>query len=138
MDKGKDGNLGFINFPDEISKLRYTIAKFKEYDKKRKRYLCHLENEIIRLKERVKELEGLTMRQHEEIDELIDAYECAKPLIADPKHKAYVYELVKRSREASRWRKQAEKVDELRKEIADLKEQNKGLKTIIHNLHNGR
>ena len=139
MDEVRDKYEGvpYIGFPDEVSRMKYTIEKFKRYDSRRKNYIANLHQEIASLKEKVKSLESLTERQHEEIDELIDAYNCAKPLISDPKQKAYVYELIRRSREGKSDRKKAAQYDALAQENRNLREENKSLKQIIHNLHNG-
>lgn len=89
----KRGN--FSNF-DEVTRLRYTIARFKEYDRKRKTYLRNLEHACENYRNKIKEYEALTERQHYEIDELMNAYENSKPLIDNPSQKAYVYELLHR------------------------------------------
>lgn len=137
----EEEGLQYIEFQDELCRLRYTIAKYKEHDKKRNRYIAHLLRMNDQQAEKIKRLEALSERQHEEIDELMDAYDGAKPLIADKAHRAYVYELIKRANEAKKNRRVVEK---LTTENTRLSEENKGLKdrvkaleTIIKNLHNG-
>lgn len=136
-----DDGIQYIKFMDEECRLRYLIDKYKKHDKKRNRYIAHLLQMNDQQAEKIKRLEALSERQHEEIDELIDAYDGAKPLIADKAHRAYVYELLKRANEAKKNRRAVEK---LTTENAQLSEENKGLKdrvkaleTIIKNLHNG-
>ena len=46
----EEEGLQYIEFQNEECRLRYTIAKFKEYDKKRKRYIAHLERMLERNK----------------------------------------------------------------------------------------
>lgn len=138
----EDEVLQYIEFPDELYRLRYTITKYKEHDKKRNRYMAHLQRMYEQQREKVKRLELLTERQHEEIDELIDAYNAAKPLIADKSHRAYVYELIKRSKDSSKNKQAAERLsaenDRLSKENRDLKDRVNALEAIIKNLHNGK
>lgn len=136
----KDGERR-IEFADEVSRLRYTIAKYKEHDKKRNNYIAHLIRQNETLVEKVKRLEKLTEQQHEEIDELIAAYDGAKPLIADPEHKAWVYELVKKAQQLKEARRIA---GQLGRDNNQLKEKNKeladhisALEDIIKRLHNG-
>lgn len=136
-----DDGIQYIKFMNEECRLRYLIDKYKEYDKKRNRYIAHLLRMNDQQAEKIKRLEALSERQHEEIDELMDAYDGAKPLIADKAHRAYVYELIKRANEAKKNRRVVEK---LTTENTRLSEENKGLKdrvkaleTIIKNLHNG-
>lgn len=92
--------------------------------------------------DKTKRLEALTERQHEEIDELMDAYNGAKPLIADKAHRAYVYELIKRSKESTKNKRAVDKLtaenSHLSEENKELKEKIKALETIIKNLHNGK
>lgn len=120
-----DNNVGhFSNFENvEVLRLRYTIAKFKEYDAKRKRYVAHLERLVEKYRARIKELEKLTERQHNEIDELINSYETARPLISNPEQKAYVFELV-------------EKIGKLRDERTQLKCENQQLREQLKMNHN--
>lgn len=136
-----DDGIQYIKFMNEECRLRYLIDKYKEHDKKRNRYIAHLLRMNDQQAEKIKRLEALSERQHEEIDELMDAYDGAKPLIADKAHRAYVYELIKMANEAkkNRW-----VVEKLTTENTRLSEENKGLKdrvkaleTIIKNLHNG-
>lgn len=136
-----DDGIQYIKFMNEECRLRYLIDKHKEHDKKRNRYIAHLLRMNDQQAEKIKRLEALSERQHEEIDELMDAYDGAKPLIADKAHRAYVYELIKRANEAKKNRRVVEK---LTTENTRLSEENKGLKdrvkaleTIIKNLHNG-
>ena len=136
-----DDGIQYIKFMNEECRLRYLIDKYKEHDKKRNRYIAHLLRMNDQQAEKIKRLEALSERQHEEIDELMDAYDGAKPLIADKAHRAYVYELIKRANEAKKNRRVVEK---LTTENTRLSEENKGLKdrvkaleTIIKNLHNG-
>jgi hypothetical protein len=136
-----DDGIQYIKFMNEECRLRYLIDKYKEHDKKRNRYIAHLLRMNDQQAEKIKRLEALSERQHEEIDELMDAYDGAKPLIADKAHRAYVYELIKRTNEAKKNRRVVEK---LTTENTRLSEENKGLKdrvkaleTIIKNLHNG-
>lgn len=136
-----DDGIQYIKFMNEECRLRYLIDKYKEHDKKRNRYIAHLFRMNDQQAEKIKRLEALSERQHEEIDELMDAYDGAKPLIADKAHRAYVYELIKRANEAKKNRRVVEK---LTTENTRLSEENKGLKdrvkaleTIIKNLHNG-
>ena len=136
-----DDGIQYIKFMNEECRLRYLIDKYKEHDKKRNRYIAHLLRMNDQQAEKIKRLEALSERQHEEIDELMHAYDGAKPLIADKAHRAYVYELIKRANEAKKNRRVVEK---LTTENTRLSEENKGLKdrvkaleTIIKNLHNG-
>lgn len=136
-----DDGIQYIKFMNEECRLRYLIDKYKEHDKKRNRYIAHQLRMNDQQAEKIKRLEALSERQHEEIDELMDAYDGAKPLIADKAHRAYVYELIKRANEAKKNRRVVEK---LTTENTRLSEENKGLKdrvkaleTIIKNLHNG-
>jgi len=136
-----DDGIQYIKFMNEECRLRYLIDKYKEHDKKRNRYIAHLLRMNDQQAEKIKRLEALSERQHEEIDELMDAYDGAKPLIADKAHRANVYELIKRANEAKKNRRVVEK---LTTENTRLSEENKGLKdrvkaleTIIKNLHNG-
>lgn len=137
-----DDGIQYIQFQDEESRLRYLISKYKEHDKKRNRYIAHLMRQNEQLLDKVKRLEGLTERQHEEIDELMDAYNGAKPLIADKAHRAYVYELIKRSKESTKNKRSVEKLtaenNRLSEENKDYKERIMALETIIKNLHNGK
>ncbi len=134
--------IRYIKFVDEESRLRYLIKKYKEHDRKRNRYIAHVENLFEQQKEKSKRLQALTEREHEEMDELMDAYDGAKPLIADMKHRAYVFELLKRSNESSKNKRKADKLEEeannLRQENKDLKERIEALETIIKNQHNGK
>lgn len=134
--------IKYIKFISEECRLRYLINRYKEHDKKRNRYIEELLAEIDRLKK-------LTERQHEEIDELIDAYDNAKPLILSPKQKAYIYELIKRSRESSNYKIKCENLTTANKQLSDknkkLKEKNaaltervQALEEIIKQLHNGK
>lgn len=110
-----DGNkekLPTVRFQDELHKLRYTIKKFKAYDSERKKYIAGLLNEMERKDERIRQLEALTERQHADIDEMLDAYANAGPLIAEPKKKAFLYELVRRSKESTSLRKRLAKITE--------------------------
>ena len=145
----EEEGLQYIEFQNEECRLRYTIAKFKEYDKKRKRYIAHLERMLGRNKQKIESLEALTERQHEEIDELMDAYDGAKPLIADRSHRAYVYELIKRANEASKLRRKCDNIEEENKTLHDknerqkehiqsLKEKVEALENVIKSLHNGK
>lgn len=137
-----DDGIQYIQFQDEESRLRYLISKYKEHDKKRNRYIAHLMRQNEQLLDKVKRLEGLTERQHEEIDELMDAYNGAKPLIADKAHRAYVYELIKRSKESTKNKRSVEKLtaenNRLSEKNKDYKERIIALETIIKNLHNGK
>lgn len=107
----------FTNFDDEVYRLRYIIAKFKEYDAKRKLY-------VQQLRQRIRELENLTEQQHLDMDALIEAYNCARPLIANPKEKATIYELIKRSRERDTYKQRCENqnnyISQLRTRIQKL------------------
>lgn len=136
-----DDGIQYIKFQDEESRLRYLISKYKEHDKKRNRYVAHLMRQNEQLTDKVKRLEALTERQHEEIDELMDAYNGAKPLIADKAHRAYVYELIKRSKESTKNKKAVERLTEENNRLSeankDYSEKIKALETIIKNLHNG-
>ena len=134
--------IKFIKFVSEECRLRYLVNRYKEHDRKRKRYIEELLAEIERLKK-------ITEHQHEEIDELIDAYDNAKPLIQNPKQKAYIYELIKRSRESSNYRIKCENLTIANKQLSDknkkLKEKNtalteriQALEEIIKRLHNGK
>lgn len=145
----EEEGLQYIAFQDEECRLRYTIAKFKEYDKKRKRYIAHLERLIERYRQKIESLEALTERQHEEIDELMDAYDGAKPLIADRSHRAYVYELIKRANEARKLKRKCDNIEEENKTLHDkdkrqkehiqsLKEKVEALENVIKSLHNGK
>lgn len=120
-----DDGIQYIKFMNEECRLRYLIDKYKEHDKKRNRYIAHLLRMNDQQAEKIKRLEALSERQHEEIDELMDAYDGAKPLIADKAHRAYVYELIKRANEAKKNRRVVEK---LTTENTRLSEENKGLK----------
>ena len=120
-----DDGIRYIQFQDEESRLRYLIDKYKKHDKKRNNYIAHLTRQNEQLLDKTKRLEALTERQHEEIDELMDAYNGAKPLIADKAHRAYVYELIKRSKEST---KNKRAVDKLTAENSHLSEENKELK----------
>lgn len=136
-----DDGIQYIQFQDEESRLRYTISKYKEHDRKRNRYIAHLLRQNEQLIEKNKRLEALTERQHEEIDELMDAYNGAKPLIADKAHRAYVYELIKRSNESTKNKRAVERLtaenSRLSEENKDYGEKIKALETVIKNLHNG-
>ena len=137
-----DDGIRYIQFQDEESRLRYLIDKYKKHDKKRNNYIAHLTRQNEQLLDKTKRLEALTERQHEEIDELMDAYNGAKPLIADKAHRAYVYELIKRSNESKKHKRAVDKLTEenshLSEENKELKEKIKALETIIKNLHNGK
>lgn len=137
-----DDGIRYIQFQDEESRLRYIIAKFKEHDKKRGRYINHLIRVTEQQKEKIQRLEKLTERQHEEIEELMNAYDGAKPLIADRKHRAYVYELLKRATESSNYKNQCDNLANTNKQLSqhnqELKEKVNALETIIKNLHNGK
>ena len=137
-----DDGIRYIQFQDEESRLRYLIDKYKAHDKKRNGYIAHLIRQNEQLIEKIKRLEALTERQHEEIDELIDAYNGAKPLIADKTHRAYVYELIKRSNESQKNKREVERLTaenyRLSEENRDFKDRIKALETIIKNLHNGK
>ena len=137
-----DDGIRYIEFENEEARLRYLICKYKEHDKKRNNYIAHLMRMNEQQSEKIKRLESLTERQHEEIDELMDAYNGAKPLIADKAHRAYVYELIKRSNESS---KNKRMVEILTDKNTSLSEENKNLnnrvialETIIKKLHNGK
>lgn len=136
-----DDGIQYIKFMNEECRLRYLIDKYKEHDKKRNRYIAHLLRMNDQQAEKIKRLEALSERQHEEIDELMDAYDGAKPLIADKAHRAYVYELIKRANEAKKNRRVVEKLTtentRLSEENKGLKDREKALETIIKNLHNG-
>lgn len=145
----EEDGLQYIEFQNEECRLRYTIAKYKEHDKKRNRYMAHLERQNDRYRQRIESLEALTERQHEEIDELMDAYDGAKPLIADRSHRAYVYELLKRATEGSKLKRKCENIEEENKTLHNknkrLKEHNQSLKekvealeNVIKSLHNGK
>lgn len=122
-----------------VERLRFTIARYKEHDKKRKRYILNLMDEIENAKKRVKQLELLTERQHNEIDELIDAQENAKPLIANPNQKACVYKLLQRIEHlkpfASLYNKAMERCDRQELRIKELEELVKALQENIKTLH---
>ncbi len=137
-----DDGIRYIQFQDEESRLRYLIDKYKKHDKKRNNYIAHLTRQNEQLLDKTKRLEALTERQHEEIDELMDAYNGAKPLIADKAHRAYVYELIKRSKESTKNKRAVDKLtaenSHLSEENKELKEKIKALETIIKNLHNGK
>lgn len=137
-----DAGIQYIQFQNEECRLRYTISRFKEYDKKRNRYIAHLTRMNEQLSEKVKRLERLTERQHEEIDELMDAYNGAKPLIADKAHRAYVYELIKRANESSKNKRDVERLSTDNARLTDdnnnLRDRVKALETIIKNIHNGK
>lgn len=137
-----DDGIRYIQFQDEESRLRYLIDKYKKHDKKRNNYIAHLTRQNEQLLDKTKRLEALTERQHEEIDELMDAYNGAKPLIADKAHRAYVYELIKRSNESKKNKRAVDKLtaenSHLSEENKELKEKIKALETIIKNLHNGK
>lgn len=134
--------IKYIEFVDEESRLRYLIKKYKEHDRKRNRYITHVENLYEQQKGKSQRLQGIVERQHEEIQELMDAYNSAKPLIQDKNYKAYVYELLKRSNESSKNKRRADKLEEeaksLRQENKDLKERIAALETIIKDKHNGK
>lgn len=137
-----DDGIRYIQFQDEESRLRYLIDKYKKHDKKRNNYIAHLTRQNEQLLDKTERLEALTERQHEEIDELMDAYNGAKPLIADKAHRAYVYELIKRSKESTKNKRAVDKLtaenSHLSEENKELKEKIKALETIIKNLHNGK
>ena len=137
-----DDGIQYIKFVDEESRLRYIISKYKEHDKKRNGYIAHLMRQNEQLIEKNKRLEALTERQHEEIDELMDAYDGAKPLIAYKAHRAYVYELIKRANESTKNKRTVEKLTEensrLSEENIGYKDRIESLETIIKNLHNGK
>lgn len=137
-----DDGIRYIQFQDEESRLRYLIDKYKKHDKKRNNYIAHLTRQNEQLLDKTKRLEALTERQHEEIDELMDAYNGTKPLIADKAHRAYVYELIKRSKESTKNKRAVDKLtaenSHLSEENKELKEKIKALETIIKNLHNGK
>jgi len=137
-----DDGIRYIQFQDEESRLRYLLDKYKKHDKKRNNYIAHLTRQNEQLLDKTKRLEALTERQHEEIDELMDAYNGAKPLIADKAHRAYVYELIKRSKESTKNKRAVDKLtaenSHLSEENKELKEKIKALETIIKNLHNGK
>lgn len=137
-----DDGIRYIQFQDEESRLRYLIDKYKKHDKKRNNYIAHLTRQNEQLLDKTERLEALTERQHEEIDELMDAYNGAKPLIADKAHRAYVYELIKRSNESKKNKRAVDKLtaenSRLSEENKELKEKIKALETIIKNLHNGK
>ena len=136
-----DDGIRYIQFLDEKFRLRYLIDKYKAHDKKRNGYIAHLMLQNEQLSDKIKRLEALTERQHEEIDELMDAYNGAKPLIADKAHRAYVYELIKRSNESKKNKREMERLTvenrRLSEENRDFKDRIKALETIIKNLHNG-
>ena len=131
----ENDKIRYIKFIDEVSRLRYLISKYKKHDSKRKEY-------IDELKEKVKSLEAVKERQKEEIDELIDAYNGAKPLIADKAHRAYVYELIKRSKDSQKNKRAVERLTaencRLSEENKNYKDRIKALETIIKNIHNGQ
>lgn len=142
----KENGLQYIAFQDEECRLRYIIAKFKEYDKKRKHYIAHLEHLNERYRQKIESLEA---RQHEEIDELMNAYDGAKPLIADRSHRAYVYELLKRANEVSKLKRKCDNIEEenktlhdknkrLKEHVQSLKEKVEALENVIKSLHNGK
>ena len=137
-----DDGIRYIQFQDEESRLRYLIDKYKKHDKKRNNYIAHLTRQNEQLLDKTKRLEALTERQHEEIDELMDAYNGAKPLIADKAHRAYVYELIKRSKESTKNKRAVDKLtaenSHLSEENKELKEKIKALETIIKNRQTGK
>lgn len=138
--------IRYIGFQDEVCRLRYTIAKYKEHDKKRNQYMALLErtNKQLRL-----QLEELVQRHREEIDEMVAAYNGAKPLIADPSHRAYVYELVEHAAEGSKLKKKYENIKEefkklldqnnrLKGQVQSLRESVEALENVIKSLRNGQ
>lgn len=144
MEDEKDPNFGFFEPFDELSRLRYLVTKYKAHDKKRTAYMHRLERLNETYRNKIKEYEKLTERQHDEIDELIAAYDRAKPLIADPDQKAYVYELLLRiqdlkpykadyNRVASELERKGKRINELEELVAALKENIKRL----HKIQNG-
>lgn len=134
-----DPNFGYFEPFDELSRLRYLVAKYKEHDKKRTRYMNHLERINETYRNKIKEYEKLTERQHDEIDELIAAYDRAKPLIANPDQKAYVYELLERIKELKPYKAEygriAKRAESQEARIAELEEMVKALKENIKRLH---
>lgn len=79
---------------ERIFGLERTIAAFKKYDAGRKNYIAEQERVIAQLRQRVADLEKLTEQQHEQIDDLIDAYDKANGMIDNTESKAYVKELL--------------------------------------------
>lgn len=75
---------------ERIFGLERTIAAFKKYDVGRKNYIAEQERVIAKLRQRVADLEKLTEQQHEQIDDLIDAYDKANGMIENAESKAYV------------------------------------------------
>ncbi len=126
-----ESKIKYIKYHNEECRLQYLVNRYKEHDRKRNRYIEELLAEIERLNQ-------LTQHQHEDIDELIDAYENAKPLVQNPKQKAYIYELIKRSRESSNFKSKCQNLTETNKQLSDknrkLKEKNTALTERIHAL----
>lgn len=79
---------------ERIFGLERTIAAFKKYDAGRKNYIAEQNRVIEKLRQRVAALEKLTEQQHEQIDDLIDAYDKANGMIDNAANKAYVKELL--------------------------------------------
>lgn len=79
----------------------------------------------------------------------MDAYDGAKPLIADRSHRAYVCELIKRANEARKLKRKCDNIEEENKTLHDknkqqkehiqsLKEKVEALENVIKSLHNGK
>lgn len=139
----------YITFQNQECRLRYIIAKFKIYDNTRKQYLAYLERLNKQYEQKIESLEALTEHQHEEIDELMDAHNDAKPFIADQLHRAYVYELLKRATDAKRLKRKCDNIEEgnktlhiknkrLKEHAQSLKEKVEALENAIKLLHNGK
>lgn len=79
---------------ERIFALERTIAAFKKYDIGRKNYIAEQNRIIEQLRQRIVDLEKLTEQQHEQIDDLIDAYDKANGMIDNAENKAYVKELL--------------------------------------------
>ena len=128
----------------ELQRLRNTIAKFKEYDKRRTKYLRSLEEQVNLITKANEQLNETLKQKEEDIENLLQVINDAKPLILHPKEKAYLYDLIMKVRGYKNLKQKADKVDrlneEIRKHIKDkkeLKELNKALKQQIKILGNG-
>lgn len=127
----------------ELKRLRNTIAKFKEYDKRRTKYLRSLEEQVNLITKANEQLSETLKQKEEDVENLLEVISDAKPLIEHPKEKAYLFELIMKVRGYNNIRQKANKVDKLNEEIRkhikdkkELKEENKTLKQQIKILNN--
>lgn len=137
---------------DETAR-RYSliIRDFKAYDKKRKIYCRQIENQNnqlrnvnAELKDKVNNLNQDNVQLQAKIDELLEIISNAKPLIAHPTQKAYLYGLIDKAMQNNINQQKAARIPQLEAEIKSLKneikehkEMIKELRQNIHNLHCG-